>query len=89
LRSVAQQIHKGHSTTELWAEFIATNELQAIYSHCYRHALNVGVGDTIKQYQMLKFFLAAAATDILKFIKQSPKRDANFQKLKCDVASDQ
>ena len=35
------QLRDGHSTTELIAKFIATKELQAIYSHCYRHALNL------------------------------------------------
>jgi len=39
------------------AKLIATKELQAIHSNCYGDAFNLGVGDTIKQCQLMKFSL--------------------------------
>ena len=36
------------------AKVIATKESRAIYTHCYGHALNLGVGDTVKQCHLMK-----------------------------------
>lgn len=69
------------------SKVIASKESQAIFSHCYGHALNLGVGDTIKQCQLMKSSLEVVA-EISKLIKKSPKRDSVFQKLKSDLAPD-
>ena len=42
---------------------IASKESRAIFTHCYGHALNLGVGDTIKQCQLMKSALEVV-TDI-------------------------
>ena len=64
------------------ATVIASKESRAIFSHCYGHALNLGVGDTIKQCQLMKSSLEVVA-EISKLIKKSPNV---FQKLKSDLA---
>ena len=69
------------------AKAIMSKESRAIFSHCYGHALNLGVGDTIKQCQLMKSSLEVVA-EISKLIKKSPKRDAVFQKLKSDLSPD-
>lgn len=66
------------------ATVIASKESRAIFTHCYGHALNLGVGDTIKQCQLMKSALEVVG-EISKLIKWSPKRDAVFQKLKADL----
>ena len=69
------------------AKIISTKESRAIYTHCYGHALNLAVGDTVKQCQLMKSALDVIA-EISKLIKKSPKRDASFQKLKTELAPD-
>ena len=69
------------------AKTIANKESRAIFTHCYGHALNLGVGDTIKQCHLMKSALEVIA-EISKLIKKSPKRDALFQKLKSELAPD-
>ena len=64
---------------------IANKESQAIFTHCYGYALNLAVGDTIKQCQLMKSTLEVT-TEISKLIKKSPKRDSLFQKLKSELA---
>lgn len=63
---------------------IASKESRTIYTHCYEHALNLGVGDTV---QLMKSALEVV-TEISKLIKKSPKRDFAFQRLKSDLAPD-
>ena len=36
------------------AKQISNEESRAVFSHCYGHALNLAVGDTIKQIEVLK-----------------------------------
>ena len=69
------------------AKVIAIKESRAIFTHCYGHALNLGVGDTIKQCQLMKSALEVVA-EISKLIIKSPKRDSLFQKLKSELAPD-
>ena len=69
------------------ANVIASRESRTIFSHCYGHALNLGVGDTNKQCQLMKSSLEVVA-EISKLIKKSPKKDSVFQKLKSDLAPD-
>ena len=69
------------------ATVIANKESRAIFTHCYGHALNLGVGDTIKQCHLMKSGLEAVM-EISKLIKKSPKRDALFHKLKSELAAE-
>ena len=69
------------------AKVIADKESRALFTHCYGHALNLGVGDTIKQCQLMKSALEVIA-EMSKLIKRSPKRDSMFQKLKSELAPD-
>ena len=69
------------------AKDIAIKELCAIYTHCYGHALNLGVGDTVKQCHLMKSALDVMA-EISKLVKKPLKRDAFFQKLKAELAPD-
>ena len=52
------------------AKVIANKESQAIFTNCYEHALNLGVGDTMKQCQNSALEVMA---EISKLIKKSPK----------------
>ena len=69
------------------AKIIATKEPRAIYTHCYGYSLNLAVGDTIRQNDLMKSSLDVMA-EISKLIKKSPKRDALFQKLKTELTPD-
>ena len=69
------------------ATIIAKKESRAIFTHCYGHPLNLVVGDSIKQCQLMKSALDVV-TEISKLIKKSPKRDAVFQKLKSELSAD-
>lgn len=57
----------------------------ALYNHCYGHALNLAVGDTIKQVKLLRDTLDTCF-EISKLLKYSPKRDAAFEALKSQLA---
>ena len=60
---------------------------RSVYTHCYGHALNLGVCDCIKQSKAMKSALDAVA-EISKLIKKSSKRDSSFEKLKSELAPD-
>ena len=57
-----------------------SEEPRALHNHCYGHALNLAVGDTIKQVKLLKDTLDTCF-EISKLLKFSPKRDAAFEAL--------
>ena len=69
------------------AKVIASKDSCANFTHCYGHAINFGVGDTIKLCQLM-----VSALDVMQKIpklnKKSPKRDALFGKLKTAHSSD-
>ena len=67
------------------AKSITDVEPRAIYTHCYGHALNLGVSDCIKKSKVMKSALDLVA-EISKLIKKSPKRDSSFEKLKSELA---
>ena len=50
-------------------------EPSAVFTHCYGHALNLGVSDTIKHSMAMKDCLDTCF-EIIKLIKFSPKREA-------------
>ncbi len=63
---------------------IMAEEKRAVYTHCYGHALNLAVGDTIKQSKICRDALETAF-EISKLIKFSPKRNAAFDRIKADI----
>lgn len=60
-------------------------ETRAVYMHCYGHALNLAVGDTVRQCKLLRDTLDVTF-EVSKLVKFSPKRDAQFERLKADLA---
>lgn len=67
------------------AKVLCDEEPRAIFTHCHGHALNLAVGDCVKQCQVMKNAFEVVA-EVSKLIKKSPKRDAAFEKLKADLA---
>ena len=53
---------------------IMSEEPRALYTHCYGHALNLAVGDTIKQLKLLQDALDVTY-ERSKLLKYSPRRD--------------
>ena len=60
---------------------ILSQEKRAIYTHCYGHALNLAVSNTIKQSQICNEALEVAF-EICRLIKYSPKRNNAFDQIK-------
>ena len=56
-------------------------EPRAVFTHCYGHALNLGVSDAIKKSPAMKDCLDTCI-ELVKLIKFSPKREALLHKLK-------
>ena len=52
-----------------------------MYTHCYAHALNLAVGNTIKRSKVCSDALDVAF-EIIKLVKFSPKRNAAFDQIK-------
>ena len=63
---------------------IIAEEKHAVYTHCYGHALNLAVGDALKQSIMCCDALETAF-EISKLIKFSPKINAVFDCIKADI----
>ena len=66
------------------AKLLLDDEPRALYTHCYELALNLAVGDFVKQCGLMRSALDVLA-DISKLVKKSPKRDAAFEKLKTEL----
>ena len=56
---------------------IAEMEPRAVFTHCFGHALNLGVSDTIKQSPVMKDCLDTCF-ELVKLIKFSPLADASL-----------
>ena len=56
---------------------IAREENRALYVHCFGHALNLAVADTVKQSKVCRDALEIAL-EVTKLVKFSPKRNAAF-----------
>ena len=67
---------------------ICSEEKRALYVHCHAHALNLAVGDCIKHSKVCREALETAF-EISRLIKFSPKRNAAFDKIKTEIASDE
>ena len=63
------------------AKRIEELEPRAVFLHCYGHALNLSVGDTIKQSSTMGDCLDTCF-ELVKLIKFSPKREAMLHELK-------
>ena len=63
------------------AKQIMDIEEKAFFTHRYTHALNLAVGDAIKNSEIMKEVLETAH-EITKLIKKTPKRDAKLDAIK-------
>ena len=66
---------------------IQQEESRAVYTHCYGHALNLGVSDTVKQCKVIRSAFDIAY-EITKLVKKSPRRQAILETLKQELGSD-
>ena len=69
------------------AKQIQDVEPRAVYTHCYGHSLNLACADTIKTCKLLKDALDTTH-EITKLIKKSPRRNAIFDRIRGEMASD-
>ena len=69
------------------AAIITQEESRALYMHCYGHALNLAIADTVKQSKVCRDALDTAF-EITRLIKFSPKRNAAFDKIKSSAEND-
>jgi hypothetical protein len=60
-------------------------EPRALFTHCYGHALSLGVADAIKSLSILKSHMDTTY-EISKLLQYSPKRHALFQSIKADMS---
>ena len=67
------------------ASQISSKEPRAIFTHCYGHALNLAVGDTVKQSKLMRDAFNTTH-EISKLLKYSPKRDSLIECLKQNIA---
>ena len=67
---------------------IQAKESRAVLTHCYGHALNLAVGDTIKQSKLCRDSMDTAF-EISKLIRFSPKQNAAFDCIKVEVPADE
>ena len=63
------------------ASQILAEEKRAIFTHCYAHALNLAVADTIKKSKICNTALEVAF-EITRLVKFSPKRNTAFDRIK-------
>ena len=66
---------------------LALEEKRALYTHCYRHALNLAVGTTMKKSKICCAAMEVAL-EITKLVKFSPKRNVMFDKIKATFNSE-
>ena len=69
------------------AKHLQDIEPRAVFTHCYGHSLNLACGDTTRKSKLMKDALDTMH-EITKLMKKSPHRDAEFRKLKDQLASD-
>lgn len=62
-------------------------ESKALYTHCYGHALNLAVQDTLKSIKVMEHCLETVH-EITKLVKKSPNRDAIFKHIKDEISGD-
>lgn len=62
-------------------------EPRALFTHCYGHALSLGIADSIKQVIVLKSHMDTTH-EVSKLLQYSPKRATLFQSIKADMSPD-
>ena len=85
LSKCPSQSYNGCSTMKCQKAGIAKQindiEEKAFFTHCYTHALNLAIGDAIKNSEIMKEALETTH-EITKLIKKTPKRDAKLYAIK-------
>ena len=66
---------------------IQKKEPRAVFAHCYGHAVNLSVSDTIKKSSLLSDCLDTSY-ELVKLVKCSPKREALLHTIKKQSAVD-
>ena len=64
---------------------ILSENLKAFFTYCFGHALNLAIGDMVKNVRFLKDSMDTKY-EISNLIKRSPKRDAILQKSRKDIS---
>ena len=62
---------------------LLAKEKSAVLTHCYGHALNLAVGDSMKQSKVCRDALDTAY-EISKLLRFSPKRHAAFDRIRIE-----
>ena len=62
-------------------------ESRALYTHCYGHALNLAVQDTLKRIKVMEQCLETVH-EITKLVEKSPNRDAILKHIKDEISGD-
>ena len=60
---------------------------KCLFTHCYGHALNLAIGDVIRNILALKETFAAAY-EICKLVKKSPKRDTKLHEIRSSMKNE-
>ncbi|XP_041374744.1 zinc finger MYM-type protein 1-like [Gigantopelta aegis] len=66
---------------------ISSRESRAVYTHCYGHALNLAVSDSVKCSKVMRDSLDSVY-EMSKLIKYSPRRDTKLEELKTEMNPD-
>ena len=66
------------------AKKLREEEPRAVFTHCYGHALNLVLGDCVKQCKVMKSTFDVV-TEVSNLLKKSPKRDAMFEKIRLNL----
>ena len=53
---------------------------KCLYTHCYRHALNLAVGDSVKNVKLLADMFGTIK-EVCNLVKKSPKCETHLKKL--------
>ena len=69
------------------AAMIRQEESRALYMHCYGHALNLAVADTVKQSKVCRDALDTTFA-ITRLIKFSPNRNSAFDRIRSSIEDD-
>ena len=76
------------SRNSVATQIIAEEKCAVYITHCYGHALNMAVGDAIKQSKICRNALETAF-EISKLITFSPKGNAAFDRIKADIPEEE
>ena len=66
---------------------ILSENPKALFIHCYNHALNLAVMDTLNKIILFKDAMSYSE-ELIKLFKKSPKRDTLFKKLKLEACDE-